>query len=102
MMKYDERRRMIRRHFAWMVCIVMSIVAPTVAAEEPNPAELKKRGDDAMESGRPADALAAYVEAYAISKDPALLYNKGRALQALTEYPRALEELEAFDKSAPA
>lgn len=64
-------------------------------------ADIKRRGDEAMDSGRPADALAAYNEAYAISKDPALLYNKGRALQALTEYPQALAELQAFDKQAP-
>jgi len=71
------------------------------AFADDDPAAIKKRGDDAMDSGRPADALVAYEAAYALSKDPALLYNKGRALQALTEYPRALEELEAFDKTAP-
>lgn len=64
-------------------------------------ADIKRRGDDAMDSGRPTDALAAYSEAYALSKDPALLYNKGRALQALTEYPQALAELESFDRQAP-
>lgn len=63
--------------------------------------ELKKRGDEAMDTGRPAEALAAYAEAYGLARDPALLYNKGRALQALTEYPRALEELEAFERTAP-
>lgn len=73
-------------------------VSPETAARA---AEIKKRGDDAMDSGRPADALSAYVEAYALTKDPALLYNKGRALQAVGEYPQALEELNAFDKAAP-
>ena len=74
------------------------------ADPEPSPAaaDIKKRGDDAMDTGRPADALAAYVEAYGLTKDPALLYNKGRALQALGEYPQALEELVAFEKAAPA
>jgi hypothetical protein len=83
--------------------------APPVAGppEAPSPestaraAEIKKRGDDAMDGGRPADALTAYVEAYALTKDPALLYNKGRALQGLGEYPHALDELEAFEKAAP-
>lgn len=65
-------------------------------------AEIKKRGDDAMDTGRPADALAAYIQAYDLTHDPALLYNKGRALQALTDYPQALEELQAFDRTAPA
>lgn len=63
--------------------------------------ELKKRGDEAMDTGRPADALASYSEAYAISNDPALVYNRARSLQALTDYPRALEELEKFDREAP-
>jgi len=92
-----------------LVIASLSSVAPRVALADEGEqapdlaraAEIKKRGDEAMVSGRPADALAAYVEAYAISKDPALLYNKGRALQALTEYPQALAELEAFDREAP-
>jgi hypothetical protein len=72
-----------------------------LSPEQTKAAEIKKRGDEAMESGRPADALTAYTEAYALSKDPALLFNKGRALQALGEYPQALNELDAFDKTAP-
>jgi hypothetical protein len=64
-------------------------------------AELKKRGDDAMDTGHPADALGAYAQAYEISKDPALLYNQGRALQALERYPEALQKLEVFDSIAP-
>jgi hypothetical protein len=63
---------------------------------------LKAQGDAAMDSGRPADAIIAYSAAYELSADPALLYNRGRALQALTEYPRALDELERFDREAPA
>ena len=63
---------------------------------------LKASGDAAMDSGRPADAVIAYSSAYELSADPALLYNRGRALQALTEYPRALDELERFEREAPA
>jgi hypothetical protein len=70
--------------------------------DAPDAAEIKQRGDEAMDSGRPADALAAYVQAYDLTHDPALLYNKGRALEALTQYPQALEELQAFDRVAPA
>src|SRR4051794_30216139 len=74
----------------------LSSIAPAAHAQEADVAarvaEIKKRGDTAMDSGRPADALAAYVEAYSLVKEPALLYNKGRALQALGEYPQALEE----------
>ncbi len=74
-------------------------ISPADAARA---AETKKRGDAAMDTGNPTDAYAAYVEAYGITKEPALLYNKGRALQALGDFPRAIQELEAFDKAAPA
>lgn len=54
-----------------------------------------------MDSGRPADALAAYEEAYALEPRPALLYNRGRAQQALEHYPEALDLLEQFERTAP-
>ncbi len=63
--------------------------------------ELKSRGNAAMDSGRPADALHAYELAYEVSQDPALLYNKGRAYQALTRYPEALVHVERFAREAP-
>jgi hypothetical protein len=72
---------------------------PRTPAEEA--AQRKQAGDAAMDALNYADALAAYTEAYALSKDPALLYNKGRVLQALARYPEALEQLEAFDHEAP-
>ncbi len=81
--------------------------APAAVSSGPSPdalekaKELKKKGDEAMDTGHPADALGFYSEAYAISSDPALVYNRARALQALTDYPRALEELEKFDREAP-
>ena len=97
------------RIFAGFILVAfLSAFARSARAQEADPAtaaraaEIKKRGDGAMDAGRPADALSAYVEAYVLSKEPALLYNKGRALQALGEYPQALEELEAFDRTAPA
>lgn len=62
---------------------------------------LMTRGDAAMDSGRPADALAAYDEAYALEPRPALLYNRGRAHQALEHYPAALDLLEQFERTAP-
>jgi hypothetical protein len=62
---------------------------------------LKKFGDRAMDSLRFADAYGAYADVYAITRDPALLYNMGRALQALNRYPEALTKLEAFEAAAP-
>jgi hypothetical protein len=64
-------------------------------------AELKKQGDAAMVSLRYADALAAYDAALLLVDDPALYYNRGRALQGLGQFPEALEQLQAFDAKAP-
>lgn len=64
-------------------------------------AALKKKGDAAMDALNYADAVAAYTEAYEVGKDPAVLYNKGRALQALGRYPEAVAELERFRAEAP-
>jgi len=93
----------VLRHCALVLVFLLGTFTLAHAADGPEPgaaADLKKRGDEAMESGRPADALTAYTEAYTLSKDPALLFNKGRALQALGDYPQALLELDAFDKTA--
>jgi hypothetical protein len=64
--------------------------------------ELKRQGDEAIEALRYVDALSAYSAAYAISNDPALLYNMGRAHEALGHYPEALDQLEAFEGRATA
>ena len=63
-------------------------------------AKLKKEADGLMGQDRYADALALYQKAYEISADPALLYNQGRALEAMGEYPDAIDKLEKFDKDA--
>lgn len=76
-------------------------------AAEPAPApskteaeELKTAGDDAMQRLDYASALTAYEKSYALEPNPALLYNRGRALQALGRYPEALDQLEAFRRDA--
>lgn len=75
---------------------------PTRQGAQADPIEAAmSRGDAAMDSGRPADALAAYEEAYALEPRPALLYNRGRAQQALEHYPEALDLLEQFERTAP-
>lgn len=72
------------------------------AADSERAATIRKKGDDDMLGGRAAEALAAYSEAYSLTRDPALLYNKGRAFEAMGEYPSALEQLEQFDHDASA
>ena len=54
-----------------------------------------------MDSARPADALRAYNEAYALEPQPALLYNRGRAHMALEQFPEALQQLLQFREQAP-
>jgi hypothetical protein len=63
-------------------------------------ARLKKEADGLMDQDRYVDALALYARAYDLSSDPALLYNQGRALEAMGEYADALDKLERFDHDA--
>lgn len=63
-------------------------------------AKMKKEADALMGQDRYVDALALYQKAYETSADPALLYNQGRALEAMGEYPDAIDKLEKFDKDA--
>jgi tetratricopeptide (TPR) repeat protein len=54
-----------------------------------------------MDQDKYADAIALYQKAYDLSGDPALVYNLGRALEAMGEYPDALDKLEQFEREAP-
>src|ERR1700744_1837918 len=62
--------------------------------------KLKKEADALMGQDRYADALSLYQKAYDITADPALLYNEGRAYEAMGEYPDAVDKLEKFDHDA--
>jgi tetratricopeptide (TPR) repeat protein len=64
-------------------------------------ASLKAEGDSLFDKGRFADAYDAYRRAYDKSRSPALLYNQARALEAMGEYPEALDKLDAFQTTAP-
>jgi hypothetical protein len=64
-------------------------------------AHLKSAADVLMDQDRYADALVLYQRAYELSNDPAMLYNQGRAFEALGDYPTALEKLEVFEREAP-
>jgi len=89
--------------------LAIVLAAPTALADPPPPAPAdptpalgaKQRGDEALVSGRPAEALALYKEAYAARPDPALVYNLGRAHQALGDFPSALDQFEQFEATAP-
>lgn len=74
---------------------------PDAPAAAPTQAErFKAEGDVAMQRLAYEQALQLYAKAYALEPSATLSYNKGRALQALTRYPEALDELEAFAREA--
>jgi hypothetical protein len=61
---------------------------------------LKASADRSMDGLRFADAYAGYSDIYAVTHDASLLYNMGRALQALNRFPEALTRLETFQAVA--
>jgi hypothetical protein len=71
--------------------------SPTADAED-----AKRKGDDAMVALRYEEALAHYRAAYDATKNPAILYNMGRAHEGLADFPKALDSLEEFADKAPA
>lgn len=63
--------------------------------------DFKAAGDQAMQTVRYEQALEAYDRASEIEPAPILLFNRGRALQALKRYPEALAAITAFKEQAP-
>ncbi len=75
--------------------------APEVTAEAQAQADaLKTEGDAAFRARNYLDAVAAYDKSYAVVADPRVLYNKGRALEALGRHGLALETLKLFETTA--
>jgi hypothetical protein len=101
-----HQRRPRRGHIVGLLAAAATVLAGADARADPSPedaaksAELKRQGDRAMETMHYPEALDAYGKSYEISHEPALLYNRGRALQLLGRYPEALEELEKFQHEA--
>jgi hypothetical protein len=93
-----------------LVAVGLALAAPRAAlAQGAPPADasaealrLKASADQAMNERRHLDALALYDRAYVLAPLPEILFNRGRALEALGRYPEALETFERFDKEAPA
>lgn len=95
----------------WAVCCLAVLACPEARAQEEeateestadhDAAELKRRGDVAMDNLDYAGAIAHYTRAYALHPDPALLYNRGRAHQARGEFVEALADFETFRETAP-
>jgi hypothetical protein len=105
-------RRKIRpfRRASEAMALVLAIAgaAPTFslpraasAETKKTAAQLKAEGDKAFDTFSYEEAITAYDAAYELSHDPALLFNRGRALQALGRYPEALTMFERFETEAP-
>jgi hypothetical protein len=62
---------------------------------------LRERMVAASKALRYEEALTYYRRAYDATKNPALLYNMGRAYGGLAEFPKALDALEEFTEKAP-
>ncbi|CAN5255154.1 hypothetical protein BH09MYX1_BH09MYX1_51760 [soil metagenome] len=96
----------MKRYLLGITLLGVALATPRASAQSPtesppNAVELKKHGDDLVHDLHYREALAAYDAAYAMSHDPAILYNRGRAYDALGETPQALDELELFARTAP-
>jgi tetratricopeptide (TPR) repeat protein len=77
-------------------------IAPSLArGDGASAADLKARGDAAMDEGAFASAILKYRSSYELSPNPALLYNIGNAYERLGDYPHALVYLERFAGAAP-
>lgn len=94
------------------------LAAPGLATAQGSPCAqpavvkaLKEQGDRAMDAARPAEALAAYQQAYAACRAPplsgtggdegaALVYNLGRAHLGTGDYAQALTHLQEFQRLA--
>jgi hypothetical protein len=98
------RRRGLPLLLLWSIVFfsITSWADEPASADVARAAELKKQGDDLMVSLQYRDALDAYAKSYSINPDPAVLYNRARAHQALAEYPEALDLLMTFSQIAPA
>ena len=82
--------------------VAAALLMPRLVLAQPDlEAELKRRGDAQFDEQKFAEALELYEKAYAAHADPSLLYNQARALEAMGEYPRALEKLDRFKATAP-
>jgi hypothetical protein len=79
---------------------LLGVARDAHADEKTRGAELKRRGDEAMDALSYGAALEHYSAAYDATKDPALLYNMGRVHEALSQYPDALDKLTAFQQQA--
>jgi hypothetical protein len=95
----------MRLRFLFIAWLGFALVALTparaLADGRADVAKIKAAADEAMDNLRYGDALEGYRKAWEATHDPRFLYNMGRALGALAQYPAAVEKLEQFAAVAP-
>src|SRR5690606_6324474 len=77
-----------------------SATAAAISAAERRGRSLKEEGDAQFRARQYLDAVATYDRGYAAHPDVRVLYNKGRALEALRRYAEALSTLRRFEGAA--
>src|SRR5437762_13513187 len=76
------------------------LIAGTARAQSPEADDLKHKGDALLVERRYDQALDAYDKAFALSPNPAIHFNRARALQFLARFPEALSALERFEQES--
>ena len=95
----------MRRAVAILFLLFASTSWTTLALAQSNNARaaaLKREGDDNLAHRRFIEALDDYERAYALEPNPALHYNRGRALEFLARFPEAVDALLRFQAEASA
>ncbi len=94
-----------RARFAY-AAILLALSAPAFAqpskADQARAAELKKEGDALVHASKFREALAKYDASFAIVQNPAIHYNRARALESIGDYAGALDAFDQFVATAPA
>ncbi len=105
-MPIEKRRMSSLARFLVPLLVASSLLlaapvqAESVGLRDALAREFKSTGDQAMQAKRYEQALAAYERASELEAHPILLFNRGRALQALNRYPEALDAIVAFREQA--
>src|SRR5437660_6680255 len=90
--------------FACMA-MVLALSAPVFAqptkVDEAKATELKKQGDELVHASKFKDALDKYDASFALVPNPAIHYNRARALQSLEDWSGALDAFDKFVATAP-
>lgn len=86
-----------------IVLVAHALISGRARAEGPSKAgDLKRTADTLVAAEEYESAVRLYDQSYALSSDPAILYNRGRALAKLGRYPEAFDSFDSFARLAPA